>query len=260
MSTETTTATATATATADPTTCCDTSLQSDPEIRRLASSGACTAAVMPVGSTEQHGPHLPVSTDTDIARAVARLVSEKNGYLLLPAIAYGVSYEHAPLFHLSISDDTLCSVIDDACRSIGRDCHVRDIIIINGHHGNMAALEAFERHKAESMPRVHIFHYWRHIDYELGHAGFAETSMMLAISASAVRMDLAEKGLVTDGMSKQKIRELSEIAARSFLEATGNGIWGDPTHATAAEGHRMLEDAAHKISESCRRLVPDGHF
>ncbi len=222
-----------------------------------ASVAAAATAVIPVGSLEQHGPHLPVSTDSVIASEVSRMVAEQNGYLLMPVIAYGVSYEHAPLFNASTSPDSLSQMISDLCGSL-YGSGICNIIIVNGHHGNMEALGRLERLVKDSTgngggPAVRVFNYWRYMQrqQELGHAGFAETSMMLAISAGSVRMDLAQKGLVTDGMPPERIREISELAKRSFPEATGNGVWGDPAGATAEAGRRLLGESADGISGEC---------
>jgi len=221
------------------------------------SVAAAATAVIPVGSLEQHGPHLPVSTDSVIALEVSRMVAERNGYLLMPVVAYGVSYEHAPLFNASTSPDSLSQTMSDLCRSLYKG-GIYNIIIINGHHGNMEALGRLERLMEGSTgsggPAVRVFHYWRYmqrLQQELGHAGFAETSMMLAISAGSVRMDLAQKGLVTDGMPPERVREISELAKRSFPEATGNGVWGDPAGATAEAGRRLLSESADGISGAC---------
>ena len=222
-----------------------------------AAAAAAVTAVMPVGSLEQHGPHLPVSTDSAIASEVSRMVAERNGYLLLPALTYGVSHEHAPLFNASISADSLSGVMSDLCGSLHAG-GMRNMVVINGHHGNMEALGRLERlilkgaaGSGDSGPAVRVFHYWRYMRRHLGHAGFAETSMMLAISAGSVRMDLAQGGLITDGMPPERVREISELAKRSFPEATGNGIWGDPTGATAEAGRRLLGESADGISEAC---------
>ena len=220
-------------------------------------TSVAAAAVIPVGSLEQHGPHLPVSTDSVIASEVSRMVAERNGYLLMPVIAYGVSYEHAPLFNASTSPDSLSRTISDLCGSLYKG-GIDSIIIINGHHGNMEALGRLERLVKDStgnggVPAVRVFNYWRYMQrqQELGHAGFAETSMMLAISAGSVRMDLAQKGLVTDGMPPERVREISELAKWSFPEATGNGVWGDPAGATAEAGRRLLSESADGISGAC---------
>lgn len=225
-------------------------------------------AVLPVGSIEQHGPHLPVSTDSDISCAIARLVAEQNdNYLLLPAVKYGVSYEHAPLFHISTSEDSLYNMIVDLCQSLATN-GIHNVAVINGHHGNIGALERLEDKKddpsqyndttkIENNMHICVFHYWRYMQQELGHAGFAETSMMLAISADAVKMNLAQKGLVTDGMSKQQIKEISDLAMKSFLQATKNGIWGDPTDASAKKGHQMLDEVSCNIANMCKTLFFD---
>ncbi|NHW78385.1 creatininase family protein, partial [Escherichia coli] len=82
-----------------------------------------------------HGPHLPISTDTDIVTAVAEIICKKNGYLLLPTLSYGVSFEHAPFFNLSIRKTTLETVLTDICISLLEN-NIKTVFIINGHHGN----------------------------------------------------------------------------------------------------------------------------
>ena len=225
----------------------------DPALRRFVADDPACVAVIPVGSIEQHGPHLPVSTDVDIASAVAGMVAEKNGYLLLPAIAYGVSYEHGPLINLSIGAETLGAILRDLCMSLHAN-GIRAAAVINGHHGNIGALGSVEDSSTDSVNpvAVSVFHYWRFLQCELGHAGFVETSMMLAISADAVRMDLAERGLLTKGLSKEQKQRLSDLASSDFLAATGNGIWGDPLEATREDGLRMLEEAADGICAECK--------
>ena len=233
-----------------------------------------STAIIPVGALEQHGPHLPVSTDSIIASEVARIISKECGYLLLPAISYGVSHEHAPLFHASVDADSLRASLCGLRDSLG-SYGVRHVIVVNGHHGNIDALDGLDADAQideasvvdaagditdtgtiinNSAVQMHVFHYWRHMQHDLGHAGFAETSMMLAISPELVRMSLAQKGLVTDDMPDDEIRRLSDLAKESFLGATGNGIWGDPTGATAHAGRRMLDAAAGDIALVCRRV------
>jgi len=249
----------------------------DPELRRsIAGKTVSSTVIIPVGSIEQHGPHLPASTDADIATEVARRVAENNGYLLLPTVMYGVSYEHAPFLNISLQKETLGAVLRDLLDSLHEN-HMEAVIVINGHHGNIGALEGLGRPitynvdmnagtvKVGDNPdgkshtdipiMVGVVHYWRFIRHELGHAGFAETSMMLAISPKAVRMDLAERGLDTENMPREELKRLSELSTRSFLEATGNGIWGDPTGATREDGMRILKEAADGISKECERYL-----
>ncbi len=74
----------------------------DPQLRKIINSKN-QVAIIPVGSMEQHGPHLPISTDSDIVTEVSKRISKKNNFLLLPTINYGISNEHAPFFNLSFS-------------------------------------------------------------------------------------------------------------------------------------------------------------
>ena len=98
----------------------DIKTQFDPILRNLIKSKK-RIAVIPIGSIEQHGPHLPISTDSDIVSKVAEKLSDKNGYLLLPTITYGVSFEHAPFFNLSIRESTLRTILIDLCTSLLRE-------------------------------------------------------------------------------------------------------------------------------------------
>jgi creatinine amidohydrolase len=86
--------------------------QYDPILRKIIKKKN-QVAVIPIGSIEQHGPHLPISTDSDIVTEVAKRLSKKKDFLLLPTITYGVSYEHAPFFNLSIKESTLRSILID---------------------------------------------------------------------------------------------------------------------------------------------------
>ena len=95
----------------------DIKTQFDPILRNLIKSKK-RIAVIPIGSIEQHGPHLPISTDSDIVSKVAEKLSDKNGYLLLPTITYGISFEHAPFFNLSIKESTLRTILIDLCTSL----------------------------------------------------------------------------------------------------------------------------------------------
>ena len=99
-------------------------------------------AIIPVGSIEQHGPHLPISTDSDIVTEIALRLSEKINGFLLPTITYGISDEHFPFFNLSIKKTTLSRILEDVCESLIKN-GVSKIIIINGHYGNLDSLRSF---------------------------------------------------------------------------------------------------------------------
>lgn len=218
----------------------------DPVLRRRVAAGA--AAIIPVGSTEQHGPHLPVSVDSDIVSAVAAGVGQGRRFLVMPTVSVGVSFEHSPFFHISVQESTLATLLGDICDSLHTQ-GVGNIFIINGHYGNRVALSGFMSGK-RSGPAVHALSYWLFTKSRFDHGGFVETSLMLAV-AGQVRMGLARKGLVTEGMSATRIAQLKKDAARSFPGATGNGVWGDPRTATAEAGRRIMAEIVRNMRREC---------
>lgn len=232
----------------------DIRVHSDPSIRKLVKKRR--AAVVPVGSVEQHGPHLPVSTDSDIVSEVSRRLSEKMNLWLLPTISYGVSAEHAPFFQTSLKGPTLRLVLEDLCSSLLEN-GIDTVFVINGHHGNIKAIKNLDKKFgkiAGNRLDVHVFSYWHFMKREFDHAGFAETSLMLAISKE-VKMKLAQKGLVTDGLGKKEIDRLGRLASRSFPAVTGNGVWGDPTKATKKEGRAMLAEIVENLGKKCQTCL-----
>lgn len=225
--------------------------QSDPDIRKKISKKS-QVAMIPIGAIEQHGPHLPVSTDSDIVTEIAKQVSEKNRYVLLPTINYGVSFEHAPFLNISIKESTLRAVLSDLCLSLLSN-GIKTIFIVNGHHGNLKAIKNLDvklRKVSKGKLRVFVLSYWHFMTREFDHAGFVETSLMLAIS-KGVNMRLAKKGLVTDKMSKKEIAKIGQIANKSFIKATKNGIWGDPREATKRDGDVILSQIVQNLRKEC---------
>ena len=216
-------------------------------------------AIIPMGSIEQHGPHLPISTDSDIVTEVAKRLSEMKGYLLLPTLIYGVSFEHAPFFNLSIRESTLRTILTDLCSSLLTN-NIKTVFIINGHHGNLKSIKNIDvklQKLSKNKLKVFPLSYWHFMKREFDHAGFVETSLMLAISKN-VKMKLAKKGLVTDGMTKQEIKTLGKLANQSFPKATKNGIWGDPTKATKQDGKTILAEILKNLGKKCQTCLTEG--
>ena len=161
--------------------------------------------ILPVGAVEQHGPHLPLLTDTVLASGVARRIAEGvENALLLPAIAYGDAWTaEGWAGTLSLSPDTLrASVID-----IGRGLHrmgVRGLVTINGHFGNREPIALAARTLGElGLPVLHLDYPHlealaaEHMESEPAGPGFyhadeVETSMMLALAPASVRLDRAK--------------------------------------------------------------------
>jgi Uncharacterized protein, putative amidase len=192
----------------------------------------------------QHGPHLPISTDSDIVTEISLRFSKKINGILLPTINYGISDEHFPFFNLSVKKSTLSKMLDDICGSLIKN-GISRILIINGHYGNLDSLKDFERKKKKSQ-KIKVFSYWKYMDREFDHAGNVETSIMLAISKN-VKMKNAKKGFQTDGMSKQEISKINKLAQKSFPKVTGNGVWGDPTKSSAKLGRKIINEVVNNL-------------
>ena len=217
--------------------------QFDPDLRKIIRKKK-QIAIIPVGSIEQHGPHLPISTDSDIVTEIASKLSDKVKGILLPTISYGISDEHFPFFNLSIKKSTLSRILEDVCESLIKN-GISKIVIINGHYGNLDSLRNFER-KQKTRRKIKIFSYWKYMDREFDHAGNVETSIMLAISKN-VDMKKAKKGFQTDGMSKQEISKINKLAQKSFPKVTGNGVWGDPTKSSARLGRKIIKEVVDNL-------------
>ena len=220
---------------------------SDPALSKLIKTKRCVALI-PVGSIEQHGPHLPVSTDSDIVSEIARRISEKTGFMLLPTINYGVSFEHHPRFNLSIPKSTLQKFLIDLCTSLSKN-KINQIIILNGHHGNQSSLKNIPKIMskiARGKVQVSVFSYWHFMKRKFDHAGFVETSIMLAISKK-VEMKKARNGFSVDMYSEKQKNRLNKLASKSFLAVAKNGIWGDPTKATAKDGKMILSEIVQNL-------------
>ena len=235
----------------------DIKTQFDPVLRKLIKNKK-QVAIIPIGSIEQHGPHLPISTDSDIVSEVAKKLADKKGYLLLPTITYGISFEHAPFFNLSIRESTLRTVLIDLCTSLLEN-NIKTIFIINGHHGNLKAIKNIdEKIKTKLKNKINVvpLSYWHFMDRDFDHAGFVETSLMLAISKN-VKMKVAKKGLITDKMTKKEINKIGKVANQSFPKATKNGIWGDPTKATKKDGIKILNEIIQNLSKKCQTYLTE---
>jgi creatinine amidohydrolase len=225
---------------------------SDPVIRKIRFK----SAVIPIGSLEQHGPHLPISTDSDIVREVAKKLAKKCKMLLCPTIEYGVSFEHAPFVNFSINDKTLENYLIDICTSLGKN-NISKIVVLNGHHGNQNALRSISNKISKATKgktKVFVFSYWRFMNREFDHAGFVETSLMLALT-NKTKMKLAKRGLSTSNMTATQKQKISELATKKFIKATKNGIWGDPTIASKKAGQEIFCEIIENLTKTVSKLI-----
>ena len=219
----------------------------DPEFRKLIKSKKPTI-IIPIGSIEQHGAHLPISTDSDIVTEVASRLAKKCGFIVFPTISYGVSFEHKPLFNLSLKENDLRRILENIIGSLGEN-HIKKIIILNGHHGNLRAIEKV----SVVGQNISKMSYWHFMKHEFDHAGFVETSLMLAIS-NKVKMKKAKKGLITKGLSENEKKRISKLSVKvgGFPQVTKNGVWGDPTKATKKDGQKFLAEIVRNLAKECQ--------
>ena len=233
-----------------------------PELRALAEADAMV--IIPVGSTEQHGPHLPVQVDarlaTEVANRAAARISEHQSVVVAPTVWCGLA-EHHMAFGATITLDfaTFHAVIRCVCESMRRH-GFRRLALLNGHGGNIKALDVIAGElKRELGVRVVSATYWtvdsvarafREIleaQPGVAHACEAETSMMLAVEPGLV--DREEMARVDGGIGK-----LSASGGlyrwRSFDEMTESGVMGVPAAATAEKGERLLAAAAEGVAEA----------
>lgn len=206
--------------------------------------------IIPIGSLEQHGPHLPVSTDTIIIEHLAKNIAEKIQSLYIPAITFGISFEHEPLFNISLSHITFSNLIGDICVSLAK-YGIKNIILLNGHHGNMGAMYYIAQHvsnKITSDTRLNFINYWNLMN-DFDHAGEIETSLVLAINTKFVKMKLARAN--TKEIDRSKIAYTSLASNPGFIpKITGNGVWGDPTKASRIKGRSLLDHLIKKLEHT----------
>ena len=223
------------------------------EAGQRAAAGA--VLVVPVGSTEQHGPHLPLSTDADLAVALcAQLgahLDDQPGppVVVAPLVPYGASGEHEGFAGtISIGQQATELLLVELGRSATRT--FARVLLVSTHGGNTEAVRrAVARLRAESRD-VSV---WFPRGPGDAHAGRAETSLQLALAPDLVRRDRAEAGNTTP------IAELMPaLRARAVHGVSPNGVLGDPAGASAAEGAAMFGDLLADLTGYLQSW-PDGH-
>jgi creatinine amidohydrolase len=268
----------------------------DPEFRKLIKSKNPTI-IIPVGSLEQHGAHLPITTDSDIVTEIASRLAKKCGFIVFPTVSYGLSFEHSPLTNINTwspgnpfrdsgssrhSYNFLFEIICSIWEMRGRQHLVRktvargpgswakhatvrgidkglSIIILNGHHGNVEELNKLVKIRSTNVlidmfkDTLSLHSYWHFMEHEFDHAGFVETSIMLAIS-DKVKMKKAKKGLITKGLSEKERKRINKLSTQpgGFPKVAKNGVWGDPTGATKKDGEKFLAEIVRNLAKECQ--------
>ena len=233
-----------------------------------ALESAMGAAILPVGATEQHGPHMGCGMDFVLADKLCREVARRTGVPMLPTLPYGCSIGHSRRWPgtLAVQPITLIELV----KQIGDWAHhsgVRRLFIVNTHVTNAAplrcALEMLRAEHDEMMvsvinsatisPRVRQFHF---ADGDDWHANDAETSLMLAVAPTMVRPDRLNEA---DDIDRTGSLVFSHPVNRTSL----NGVTGSPSLAGADKGREwfswMVEDLSELITRGLREEPPLAH-
>lgn len=230
----------------------------DPDLRRSIKKDK-RRAIVPIGSIEQHGSHLPVATDAILAEEIAHRISKLTDALVLPCIYYGVSSEHKPLFNVSLRNETFTALVTDICASLVEN-GIRKIVLLNAHYGNDPLLTsvvqmAMERVKKGTL--IYSLSYWLVLDDEMGHADANETSLMLAVRPDLVSMKNAKGGSVKiSGLRSDRRLVLSRLATipSSFPKLAIGGVWGSPKNASGRKGMVMLDQISRKLAYAMKDI------
>lgn len=224
------------------------------DIAGAAAAGA--VAVLPVGATEQHGPHLATGTDTLLAEHVAEAAAELTGDIVLPALPYGCSLGHTDRWPgtLSLHPTTMISVVVE----LGRWAYAsgfRKLMLVNGHATNgppcQSAILQLRYELPDLRPRfVSIFELTPEIakryteDAPDFHANEAETSMLLHLAESNVKRERAVD---------EPDRTVGRVLSYAMPAVTRSGVVGTPSTASAARGADLVEQLVDELAELLKR-------
>ncbi len=222
--------------------------------------------VVPVGATEQHGPHAPFGTDAILATEVSARLARRISALVAPTLSYGVSGDHRGYAGVPfLSTRTMTGVVQDVVLSLAGG-GFREIILVNGHYTNSIVLSAAIMEVGDQLPNGTIafpFNYWdalppdelaEYLGAEVGlHANIGETSAVLAVDESLVDLKLAVREYPDFPVepTPAMVSAYFFSARGTLTRASTSGVWGDPSGSSAELGRRYLD----RIEEASVRFV-----
>jgi len=217
--------------------------------------------LVPLGTIEQHGPHLPVGTDVLIPKEIAKWVAEKAKVLVAPPVYYGNSLSMQEMRGVvTITPEALATLLLDLCKSLAKQ-GFRKIVFLNGHGGNIQVLNFIgQRARVGTGAKIIRIDWWviaseeisKICEKEVVHADEGETSMMLACRPDLVNMERAVKDETYDELARKvtggKPKNMPQVYF-PFHVWTKTGVIGDATKATRDKGERILDAVVGNIIE-----------
>jgi creatinine amidohydrolase len=214
-------------------------------------------AVLPIGSFEQHGSHLPLATDSIVAYTIAEAVANQYGLLLLPPLTISCSHEHNDFAGtVSISAATLCAVVGDVVVSLEQR-GIRKLVLVNGHGGNYVLGNIVQEGNVGER-RMALFPHrddWEQArkvgglvtsNHEDMHGGELETSILLHATPDQVR----------DGADDWVAPERTHLHEIGVGEYSRSGIIGRPSLASADKGRLVLDELVRLAKAHLNHLTP----
>lgn len=218
---------------------------------------APSLALIPTGSTEQHGPHGPMATDTIIAESIAERAAEETETLLLPGIDVGISREHSTFpGSLFLPPKVFRAQLREIILSAS-DSGIEKFVVVNGHGGNVSSIQEVCRDLYHDYNLKAIEWTWFNAVAapEMGHAGKLETSLIMHLREELINNPI-QKGVKSWGKKIHGTRIAYET--KEFAE---NGVVGDPTKATKEKGEELFKKSVDKLTDLVRDFLDsDGKF
>jgi len=214
---------------------------------------ASDVAILPIGSTEQHGPQNPLGTDHLIARSLAEEAAKRTDVICLPIVPFGVSAHHMQFWGtVHVAPDVLKAYLKDVCLSL-KHYGIRKIVVVNGHGGNTRTILELAREFRRQGLFLSVFLWWeasRRIlprifsESERGHAAAEETSVNIALHPH-----LVDRSKLVNEKPREPFAETSIGVSYGFDTAdySDSGVFGTSTTASLEKGIRVLEASVTEL-------------